>query len=105
MAASYRIPAVNKLNFAKPEEWLRCIKCSERFKQVFNPTSKSEEAQISTLVYSLEDKVEDILTAFNLKDEELKKYDTVKEKFENYFVNRHKMIYERVRFNSHTWRE
>ena len=37
---------------------------------------KSEEAQISTPVYSLGDKVEDILISFNLKDDEVKKYDT-----------------------------
>ena len=53
-------------------------------------------------MYSLGDKAEDILTSFSLKDEELKKYDTVKEKFENYFVKRRNTIYERARFNSRT---
>lgn len=60
-------------------------------------TSKSEEAQIS----SLGDKAEDILTSFNLKDNELK-YDTVKGKFNNYFVKRRNTIYEQARFNSRT---
>ena len=64
-------------------------------------TTKLEEAQISTLVYSLGDKAEDILTSFNLKDDELK-YDTVKGKFESYFVKRRNTIYEQARFSSRT---
>ena len=46
--------------------------------------------------------MEVILTSFNLKDEELKKYDMVKEKFKNYFIKRCNTIYGRARFNSHT---
>lgn len=102
MAASYRIPAVEKFDFAKPEEWPRWIRRFERFRQA---SSTSEEAQISTLVYSLGDKAEDILASFNLKEEELKKYETVKGKFESYFVKRRNTIYERARFNSRTQRE
>ena len=56
-------------------------------------------------MYSLGDKAEDILTLFNLEAEELKKYDTVKGKFESYFEKRRNTIYERPRFNSHTQRE
>ena len=102
MAASYRIPAVEKFDFAKPEEWSRWIRRFERFRQTSDLTSKSEDAQISTLVYSLGDKAEDILTSFNLKDEELKKYDTVKGKFDSYFAKRRNTIYEQARFNSRT---
>jgi hypothetical protein len=99
MAASYRIPAVEKFDFAKPEEWPRWIRRFERFRQASDLATKSEEAQISTLVYSMGDKAEDILTSFNLKDDELKVYATVKGKFENYFVKRRNTIYERARFN------
>ena len=102
MAASYRIPAVEKFDFAKPEEWPRWIRRFERFRRASDLTTKWEEAQISTLVYSLGDKAEDILTSFNLKDDELKKYDTVKGKFESYFVKRRNTIYELARFNSRT---
>ena len=105
MAASYRIPAVEKFDFAKPEEWSRWIRRFERFRQASDLANKSEEVQISTLVYSLGDKAEDILTLFNLEAEELKKYDTVKGKFESYFEKRRNTIYDRARFNSRTQRE
>ena len=94
MAASYRIPAVEKFDFAKPEEWSRWIRRFERFRQASDLASKSEEVQVSTLVYSLGDKAEDILTLFNLEAEELKKYETVKEKFESFFEKRRNTIYE-----------
>ena len=100
MAASYRIPAVEKFDFAKPEEWPRWIKRFESFRQASDLAIKSEEVQVSTLVYSLGDKAEDILTSFNLKEDELKEYATVKGKFESYFVKRRNTIYERARFNS-----
>ena len=84
----------------EPEEWPRWIKRFERFRQASDLATKSEEVQVSTLVYSLGDKAEDILTLFNLKEDELKEYATVKGKFESYFVKRRNTIYERARFNS-----
>ena len=82
MAASYRIPAVENFDFAKPEEWPRWIRRFKRFRQASDLATKLEEAQISTLMYSLRDKAEDILTLFNLKEDKLKEYATVKGKFE-----------------------
>ena len=102
---SYRIPTVEKFNFTKPEEWSHWIRRFERFRQASDLVSKLEEVQVGMLVYSLGDKAEDILTLFNLEAEELKKYDTVKGKFESYFEKRRNTIYERPRFNSHTQRE
>ena len=99
MSASYRIPAVEKFDFAKPEEWLRWIRRFERFKQASDVTSKSEEVQVSTLVYSVGDKAEYILASFNLTDEELKNYGSVKGKIENYYGKKRNTIYERARFN------
>ena len=85
--ASYRIPAIENFTFAKPEEWPQWIRRFERFRQASDLTSKSQEVQISTLVYSMGDKAEDILQSFALTGEDAKKYDTVKAKFEAYFVN------------------
>lgn len=41
-----------------------------------------------------------MLFSFGLSDEDLKKYSTVKEKFDSYFVKRRNVIFERARFNS-----
>ena len=93
---SYRIQAIGNFDFAKPEEWPRWIR---RFRQASDLVSKSEEVQISTLVYSMGDKVEDLLQSFNLEGDDAKKYLTAKEKFENYFVKRRNTTFERARFN------
>ena len=97
--ASYRIQSVEKFNFGKPEEWPRWIKRFERFRQVSDLTSKSGETQVSTLVYSMGDKAEDILESFGLSEGDAKKYDTVKAKFEDYFVKKKNPIFERAKFN------
>ena len=97
--ASYRIQSVEKFNLGKPEEWPRWIKRFERFRKVSDLTSKSGETQVSTLVYSMGDKAEDILESFGLSEEDAKKYDTVKAKFEDYFVKKKNPIFERAKFN------
>ena len=94
--ASYRIPAIENFTFAK---WPRWIRRFERFRQASDLASKSQEVQISTLVYSMGDKAEDILQSFSLSEENAKKYDVVKAKFEEHFVKRRNTIYERARFN------
>ena len=45
------------------------------------------------------DQAEDILLSFRLTEEEAKKYSTVVEKFQQYFVKRKNFIYERSKFN------
>ena len=97
--ASYQIPAVQPLNFGKPEEWPRWIKHFERFRQASELATKSEERQVNTLVYSMGDKAEGILHSFNLTADDAKSYATVKEKFEAHFVKRRNTIFERAKFN------
>ena len=58
-----------------------------------------EEAQVNTLIYTMGDDADDILRSFRLSDEDSKKYDVVKEKFDSHFVKRRNVIYERAKFN------
>ena len=46
------------------------------------------------------DKADDILSSFGLSEEDQKKYSVVRDKFENHFVKRRNVIFERARFNS-----
>lgn len=85
---SYRIPATEMFDFAKPEEWPRWRRHFERLRQASGLVSKSDEVQGSTLFYSMRDKAEDLLESFNLKDEEVKTYATVEAKFAEYFEKR-----------------
>ena len=93
--ASYRIPAVENFDFAKPEEWPRWIRHFERFRQASGLASKTEDVQVSTLIYSMGDKAEDLLESFNLKEDEAKEYKIVKTKFEEYFDKRRNTMRER----------
>ena len=56
--------------------------------------SKSEESQVNTLIYSMGQKADDILQSSGLSEEEEKKYNMVKEKFEGYFIQRRNLIFE-----------
>lgn len=42
----------------------------------------------------------DIFQAFMLQDEDKKKYEVVKEKFEKHFMKKRNIIYKRAKFNS-----
>ena len=66
--ASYRIAVIEKFNFAKPEQWETWIRRFKRFRIASGLKSKMEEEQISTLIYSLGDKAEDLLQSFKMSD-------------------------------------
>jgi len=44
----------------------------------------------------MEDKADDILLSFNLSEEDLKSYKTIKEKFDAHFIQRRNIIFERA---------
>ena len=46
------------------------------------------------------DKADDILSSFGLSEDDQKKFSVVRDKFENHFVKRRNVIFERAKFNS-----
>ena len=83
-----------------PDSWPKWIRRFERFCQAPGLQGKAEESQVNTLIYTMDDKADDLLSSFGLSDEDQKKYSTVKEKFNGYFVKRRNVMFERARFNS-----
>ena len=102
--ASYHISTMEQFDFSKPEQWTQWIRRFECFRQASGIAAKSEENQVNTLIYSMGQKAGDILQSFKLSAEE-KTYETVKEKFEGYFIQRCNPIFERARFNMQKQRE
>ena len=51
------------------------------------------------------DEADDILASFGLTEDEKKVYDTVKGKFESYFIRRRNVIFERAKFNRRDQKE
>ena len=60
---------------------------------------KDKEKQVNTPIYTMGDETDNILLLFNLNVEDLKRYETVKNKFENHFIAKRNIIYERAKFN------
>ena len=98
--AIFRVSPPGTFDLSQPDSWPRWIRRFERFRQASGLSSKGEESQVNTLIYTMGDKADDILSSFGLSEENQKKYSVVREKFENHFVKRRNVTFERARFNS-----
>ena len=58
--------------------------------------SKSNERQVSTLLYCLGKEAEDILLSTWITEEQRKKYDDILSKFDTFFEIRKSIIFERA---------
>ena len=54
------------MDFSKPEECKKWFRRFERFRQASGLSIKSEADQVNTLVYSMGDEADDILTSLSL---------------------------------------
>ena len=97
--ASYQVPAPAHFSFQQPQEWTRWLRRFERFRQASDLDKKSDEKQVNALIYAMGDEADDILKSFHLSEADAKKYKTVKERFDEYFIRRRNVIYERAKFN------
>ena len=93
---SYLIPAIEAFDCSTPTEYPNWIHHFERFRNASGIAEKSEESQIDTVIYSMVDKIDDILQSFNLSEGALKSYKTVKERFNTHFVQRRNTMFERA---------
>ena len=96
--AAYQVAPPERFNFSRPDEWPKWISRFERFRCASGLNEKGEEAQVHTLVYSMGDEADDILSSFRLTEQNRKKYEIVKEKFNTHFVKRRNTIFERAKF-------
>ena len=89
--ATYQVSQPEPFDFANPEEWPKWLR---------RLTKKSDEVQVNTLIYCMGDQADNILRSFELSDDDSKKYDVVKQKFEGHFVKHRNVIFERAKFNN-----
>ena len=97
--ATYQITPPESFAFNRLEEWPKWIRRFERFRQASGLDTKGEESQINALIYTMGNHADDILCSFGLNEEDAKKYDVVKGKFDGHFVKRRNKIFERAKFN------
>ena len=98
--ASFQIVAPENFNFNRPKEWPRWICKFEHFRQASGLYSKDDAKQVNTLIYSMGDATDDILSSMDLSEGDKKKYEPVKTKFDEHFSRGRNVIYERAKFNS-----
>ncbi|UYV80311.1 hypothetical protein LAZ67_18002370 [Cordylochernes scorpioides] len=101
--AKYRrkstIAAPEGFNFCKPNEWPIWFKRFQRYRIASGLSEKSENEQVNALIYIMGDKAEEILILFNLSEAQIDDYKLVVSKFQDYFVGKRNVIYERAKFN------
>ena len=97
--ATYQVTPPEQFTFGHPEQWPKWIRRFERFRKASSLEEKAEEAQVNTLIYAMGNDAEDILRSIRLSDDDSKKYDVVKGKFDSHFVKRRNVIYEQAKFN------
>ena len=97
--ASFQVTMPEPFTFSRPEEWVKWIRRFERFRVASGLARREGDVQVNTLIYAMGDQADDILISFTLSDEDRKSYATVKSKFDNHFIQRRNVIFERAKFN------
>ena len=96
--ATYQFHPPEPFTFSRTEEWPQWITRFERFRFASGLNTKAGEMQVSSLIYSMWHGADVFLRTFRLTAAEQSKYDTVRQKFDNFFVKKRNIIYEWARF-------
>lgn len=100
MATSVQINPPEPFDFSCPADWPRWIRRFERFRIATTLDGKEEEYQVNSLLYAMGDAADDVLDVLPLTDADKKKYEAVKAAFDQHYVGKHNIIFERAQFNS-----
>ena len=99
MASIGRLQPPAPFDFKTPDEWPRWRRRFQQYRAASGLSEESEERQISTLLYCMGEKAEDVLRSTAISDENLKKFGKVIDQFDEFFKVRKNVIFERARFN------
>ena len=92
------IPAPEKFDFVA-EHWPAWKARFLRFRSAADLANKAEIRQVNTLIYSMGDRAKDIFNSFKLSDTDAAKFSTVLDKYDNFFIVKKNVIFERAQFN------
>lgn len=82
----FQVPPPPSFSFTKSEEWPRWIKRFERFRIASSLELQLEENQVNTLIYTMGEEAEDVITSLRWTPEEIREFSTVTAKLEGHFV-------------------
>ena len=97
--ANLQLQPPDPFNFRNPDEWRKWKRRYKQFHTVSGLKSTDEAHQVSTLLYCMGEKAEDVLTSTGISDEERKWYDAVMSKLNGFFKVQKNLIFEIARFN------
>ena len=97
--ATFKVSNPEQFDFSKPEGWNKWIQRFERFRIASGLGEKDGTTQVNTLIYCMGSEADEIFSSFHLSNENKKKFSSVKEKFDGYFIPKRNVIFERAKFN------
>ena len=103
----FKLTPPEHFNFSRPTEWPHWKVRFERFRKASKLNQETEDIQVSTLIYTLGSEADKIFQTFAFDppedgedhDDPRDSYETVLEKFDNYFIPRRNIIHERALFH------
>jgi len=99
MSTLVHISPPGPFDFNFPNTWCSWVKRFKRYRQASTFHEEEGKKQVNLLMYLLGRKGEDVLSSFNLTNEEVENYNVVVARFSTYFNVRTNVIYERAVFN------
>ena len=94
--ATTQLQPPNPFDFKHQQKWKRRF---EQYRHASGLASRSEQRQVSTLLYCLGEQAEDVLSSTGISEDSRKNYSDVMGKFDEYFHVRKNIIFERAHFN------
>ncbi|KAI5632687.1 hypothetical protein NE865_14594 [Phthorimaea operculella] len=104
IAAGISTPPPQQFSF-KGSEWTAWITRFEQYREATKLKHMSAETQVNSLLYLMGSKANDIISSLKLTKDEMRSYDTVKAKFESYYITKKTKMYARAQFNQRVQKE
>ncbi|XP_072146220.1 uncharacterized protein [Dermacentor andersoni] len=95
----FAVPAPPRFDFDRTSEWPSWIQLFDDYRFASGLNERSEEAQVRTLLYTMGRQAREIFSTFALAEEEQKKYEVVRKKFDQHFVAARNLVYESACFH------
>ena len=100
--ATLQLQPPEPFDFKTPDGWPKWKRRFMQYRDAAGLSSESETQQVNTLLYCLGEEAKDVLASTDISDEDIKKFNPVMQKFDEFFKVRHNVIFERARFNQRT---
>ena len=99
MGDNIRLQPPEPFDFTKPDNWMKWKRRFEQFRDASGLSSAAETRQVSTLLYTMGENADNVLTSTDISEENRKRYNSVIAKFDAFFKVRRNVIFERAKFN------